>query len=101
MVPKLPLSMLEFIRDTIYSNELTTSQMAEAVECSKHSITNIWSNLRLSSVRAPPLVLAGSNLYLDKMVVFLCDKFQVHITTCSISRALASIRWSKKAAIRW
>jgi hypothetical protein len=39
-------------------------------------------------------------LYQDEMVVFLYDKFDVLVTTSSISRALASAGWSKKAARR-
>jgi hypothetical protein len=34
------------------------------------------------------------------MVVFLYDEFNVLVTTSSISRALASAGWSKKAARR-
>jgi hypothetical protein len=39
-------------------------------------------------------------LYQDKIVVFLYDEFDVLVTTSSISRALASAGWSKKAARR-
>jgi hypothetical protein len=43
-------------------------------------------------------LLEKPSLYQDEMAVFLWDEFRVLVTTCSISRALASIRWSKKAA---
>lgn len=39
-------------------------------------------------------------MYQDEMVVFLWDEFEILVTTHSISRALASIRWSKKTARR-
>jgi hypothetical protein len=39
-------------------------------------------------------------LYQDEMVVFLYNEFDVLVTTSSISRALASAGWSKKAARR-
>ena len=39
-------------------------------------------------------------LYQDEMVIFLHDEFDVLVTTPSISRALASAGWSKKAARR-
>lgn len=32
------------------------------------------------------------------MAIFLLDKFQVYLTTCSIGRALKCEGWSKKAA---
>jgi len=37
-------------------------------------------------------------LYQDEIVVFLYNKFNVLVTTSSISRALALAGWSKKAA---
>jgi hypothetical protein len=37
-------------------------------------------------------------LYLDEMVGFLWDEFQVLVTKFSVRRALASIGWSKKVA---
>ena len=37
-------------------------------------------------------------LYQDEMAVFLWDGFGKHVTIQSISRALASVGWSKKAA---
>lgn len=39
-------------------------------------------------------------MYQDEMVVFLWDEFEVLVTTYSISRALASIRWPNKTARR-
>jgi len=45
-------------------------------------------------------LLEKPELYLDEMVVFLWDEFEVLVTTATISRALASIGWSKKTAHR-
>lgn len=39
-------------------------------------------------------------LYLDDMVLFIWDEFQVHVTNSSISRALKHEGWSKKTAKR-
>jgi hypothetical protein len=43
-------------------------------------------------------LLEKSDLYLDKMAVFLWDEFEIHATTSSIRRALISKKWPKKAA---
>ena len=40
------------------------------------------------------------HMYQDEMIVFLWDEFEVLVTTNSISRALASVGWSKKTARR-
>jgi hypothetical protein len=45
-------------------------------------------------------LLEKPDLYLDEMVVFLWDEFEVLVTTSMVSRALTSIRWSKKVARR-
>jgi transposase len=108
MAPRLAASQLKFIRDMICSGSLTTSQMAEAAGCSKRSIINIRSNLRLfGNVQAPPngggrpriitptMLDALRNhlqerpdLYLDEMVDFLWEEFHVLVLTFTISRAL-------------
>ena len=92
--------------------------MAHAADCSKQSIVHIRSNLKVfGKVRAPrngvgrprtitPPMLETlrehltekPTLYQDEMALFLCDEFGKHVTIQSISRALASVRWSKKAA---
>ena len=38
------------------------------------------------------------SLYLDKIAIFLWDKFQTMVTTSSIQRALVAKGWSKKTA---
>jgi hypothetical protein len=45
-------------------------------------------------------LLEKPDMYQDEMVVFLWDEFETLVTTFSVSRALASIGWSKKAARR-
>ncbi|EAU30139.1 conserved hypothetical protein [Aspergillus terreus NIH2624] len=106
------------IQHMIQSKSLTTSQMAHAAGCSKQSIIRIKSNLQVfGNVRAPrngpgrphtitpPMLdalcehlLEKPTLYQDEMAVFLWDEFGKHVSIQSISRALASISWSKKTA---
>jgi transposase len=94
------------------------SQMAKAAGCSKRTILRISSNMRtFGSAKAPPNkggrprsinpvmlealcdhLLEKPNLYLDEMALFLWDEFDIQATKSSISRALASKRWSKKIA---
>lgn len=121
MAPKLEAWRLELIRDMIQDSEpYTNAQIAEAAHCTPRSVSTIRSNLRcFESVRAPangigrrrtitPLMvealcerlLEKPDLYQDEMVVFLWDEFRVLVTKYSIGRALASIRWSKKASRR-
>jgi hypothetical protein len=45
-------------------------------------------------------LLEKPDLYLDEMVAFLWDDFEAPVTMSTISRALASIKWSKKVARR-
>jgi hypothetical protein len=88
MAPNLAPSTLEFIRDMILSNELTRSEIANAAGCHPPIMVRA---LRDHLLEKP-------HLYLDEMVIFIWDEFQVEVTTCSISRALKREGWSKKAA---
>jgi hypothetical protein len=45
-------------------------------------------------------LLEKPKLYLEEMAVFLWDEFEVLVSIFSISRALKSICWLKKAARR-
>jgi len=45
-------------------------------------------------------LLGKPDRYLDESAILLCDDFEVLVTTMSISRALASMGWSKKTARR-
>jgi len=42
-------------------------------------------------------LIKKSKLYQDEMVLFLYDKFEVVLTTSTISKALALVYWLKKA----
>jgi transposase len=104
----------------ILDNSLKTYEMANVAECSERSIKAIRSNFRcFGSTKAPPngggrlrsisplmlkslceYLLEKLDLYLEEMVLFLWDEFEVLVLTHSISKALKSISWSKKAARR-
>jgi hypothetical protein len=43
-------------------------------------------------------LLEKPGLYLDQLVVFIQDDFNILVTKATISRALKSIGWSKKKA---
>lgn len=118
MAPNLAPLKHELIYDMIHSGELSTSQMALAAGCNRSTILRISSNIRMfGSVKAPPNkggrpqsvtpimlealcdhLLEKPNLYLDEMAIFLWDEFAIQATKSSISRALVSKGWSKKAA---
>jgi len=100
----------------IQSQSLTTSQMADAAECSEQTIKYIRRNLRqFRGVHAPlnriswrrsitpPLLealcdrlLEKPAIYLNEMAIFLWDEFQMLVTTSCIRRTLAFKGWSKK-----
>ncbi|EED22757.1 TPR domain protein [Talaromyces stipitatus ATCC 10500] len=118
MAPRLAVSTREFTRDMILSNELTTSQIAEAAQCHPSTIRRHRSNLRLfGSVTAPsnksgrprrltPVMIEAlcdhllekPQLYLDEMAIFIWDDFGVQVKTWDISRALKREGWSKKTS---
>jgi len=102
------------------AKKLKTSQMANVAECSERSIKAIRSNIHYyGTTTAPPNgsgrprsltplmlealcdhLLEKPELYLEEMAVFLWDEFEILVSTSSISRALKSAGWSKKAARR-
>jgi hypothetical protein len=107
----------------ISSESLTTSQMAEAADCSKRSIITISGNLKIFGDVRAPLIPGGPphvitlimlealcehlveklDLYLDEMVEFLQDEFHLLVSTYTISRAVRLHGWSgwtKKVARR-
>lgn len=108
------------IRDMVSSKSLTTSQMVEAAGCSKCSIITIRANRQMFGDARAPLISGGHprvitpvmlealcdhllekpDLYLDEMAEFLCNEFDVLVSTYTISRALQSHGWTKKVA-RW
>jgi hypothetical protein len=101
MAPQLAPSQLVVILNMISSRSLTTSQMAEAADCSKRSIITIRANLQMfGDVRAPlipggrprviiPVMLEAlcdhllekPDLYLDEMAELLYDDFDVLVST--------------------
>ena len=120
MAPNLATSQHDQIRDMILSKSLTTAQMADSAGCSMRSINAIRSNLRFFGTTkapsnrvgrprciTPPMLKAlreylldKPERYLDELAILLADDFDVLITPVSISRALASMGWSKKSSRR-
>lgn len=104
--------------DMIVSSDLNAPQMAEAAGCHKRTIKRHRSHVRLfGSVTAPPNkggrprsitplmiqvlcdhLLEKPQLYLNEMIVFLWDEFDILVSQSSIRRALKTAGWSKKAA---
>lgn len=117
MAPNLAASQRDMIRDMINTEKLTAAQIADAASCCVGAIKYIRSNLRcFGTVRAPyngggrprsitppmlePLreyLLEKPNRYLGELVVFLWDEFKATVTASTISRALKTAGWSKKA----
>ena len=120
MAPNLAASQHDQIRDMILSKSLTNAQTANTAGCSTRSIKVIYSNLRcFGTTKAPangvgrrrsitPPMLGALREYLlekpdrfvDELAILLWDDFKVLVTAMSISRALASMGWSKKGARR-
>jgi transposase len=117
MAPRLVASQHNMISDMIASKSLKTVDMAAAAGCSDRTIRSIRSNLRcFGSSRAPfngggrrrqitPIMLDAlrerllekPGMYRDEMVLFLYDEFEITVNNSAVSRALASIGWTKKA----
>lgn len=97
---------------------LITSQMAKVAKCTERSITNIHKNMRLfGSVRSPP-ISAGRPpnitspmldallhrltekpcLYVEEMMIFLWDEFDVLPSPSTIKRVLSREEWTEKKA---
>jgi transposase len=120
MAPNLAPSQHDLIRDMILSNALKNADMASVAGCSCRSVTRIRSNLRYFGTTKAPVNRIGRprhitppmlealckhlfkkpDMFLDEMANFLRDEFDMVVATSSISRALASIGWSKKIARR-
>jgi transposase len=121
MAPNLAASQHELIRDMIVDGSLSDDEMAKIAKCSSRTIRSSRVNLhRFGSTTAPyngrggrprsitpPMLdalrerlIEKPDQYLDEMAVFLWDEFEAQVATSNISRALKSIRWSKKVARR-
>lgn len=117
MAPRLAASQHDMIRDMLLSKSLKSVEMAAAAGCSDRTIRNIRSNMQsFGSTTAPfngggrrrritPVMLDAlrekllekPGMYQDEMIVFLYDEFDILVNTSAVSRALASIGWTKKA----
>jgi transposase len=117
MAPTFAASQHDMIRDMILSKSLKSVDMAAAAGCSDRTIRNIGTNMQsFGSTRAPfngggrrrritPVMLDAlrekllekPGMYQDEMIVFLYDEFDILVNTSAVSRALASIGWTKKA----
>lgn len=115
MAPNLAESRRARIRDMTLSN-CPPAEITDVVGCGERSVFAIRSNLRyFGSTKAPsngvgrprsitPLMLDAlceyllekPDLYRDKMVLFVLDEFNTHVTPSSIGRALKSRGWTKK-----
>jgi hypothetical protein len=120
MAPHLAVSQHIIIRDMIQNGLLRITDIAKVTSCSTRVVMRIRSNLCCFSTTSAPAkhggccqliissmlealceyLLKKPTLYLDEMVLFLWDQFQVFVTTSTISRALSSAQWSKKAEFR-
>lgn len=119
MAPTLAASQHEVIRDMVVEGSLTNAQMSTVARCSRRTISSLRANLRhYGSTHAPyngrggrprsitpPMLDAllcllreKPDLHLDEMAIFLWDNFQEIVTISTISRSLASAKWSKKVA---
>lgn len=118
MAPNLPPSTREFIHGMLMSNELTTSEIADAAKCDPSTVSRHRTNLHLfGTATAPPNkkgrprsltpvmikalcdhLLEKPQLYLDEMIVFIWDEFGKRVNEWSISRALKREGWSKKTS---
>lgn len=98
-------------------SSLTSNKIAAAAGCSDRTIRNKRSNMRcFGTTEAPPnkggrrrritpvmldalceKLLEKPGMYQDEMVVFLYDEFDILLNVSAVSRALASIGWTKKA----
>ena len=116
MAPRLAASQCDMIKDMILDRSLKAVEMAAAAGCSDRTIRNKRSNMRcFGSTEAPPnrggrrrritpvmldalreKLLEKPGMYQDEMVVFLWDEFDILVNASAVSRALASIGWSKK-----
>lgn len=116
MALNLAKSHYELISSMNSSELFNDDEIAQAASCSAPRCPkNTLKYLHFGSTKAPdngrgrkqsltPLMLDAlcehllekPGLYQTEMVVFIWDEFREFVTTCSIARALASRRWTKK-----
>jgi transposase len=105
MAPNLATAQHQLIKDMILSKSLKCPQIADTAHCSIRSIKHHRANLHdFGSTTAPrngggrprvltePMIdtlrgrlLEKPDLYLDELVVFLSDEFNVLTTTSTVS----------------
>jgi len=118
MAPHLAASQHAIIHDMLIDGTLMDVQIAAVAGCSDRAIRRIRSNiLHFDSTKSPPngggrprrmthlmldavceRLIEKPSMYLEEMSIFLFDEFYVLVTPSTISRALARVGWSKKAA---
>jgi hypothetical protein len=120
MAPNLAESQHALIKDISQSKQFKAKDIANVARCSRRAVYRIEENLRCyGSTRAPPSrvgrlrsitpqildalcnhLIVEPWLYYDEMVEWVWNYFQVHVTTSSLKRALASRGWTKKTIRR-
>ena len=121
MAPHLAESQHILVHNMITSKTpFKAKQIAKGAVCSRQTIQRMRTNIRkFGSTRAPPNRVGrprsitpamldalcehlqkNPELYQEEMVLFLWEKFKVHVTTSSVARAQNSIGWSKKKICR-
>jgi transposase len=110
MAPNLAASQNQLIRDMIVSKSLPAAQMADVAGCSIRSFGTVkapW-NGGGGPRSVTPLILDAllehflekPDQYLDEMILFLLDEFEVFVSASAVSRALKAARWSMKTCRR-
>jgi transposase len=116
MAPHLAQSQRSQLHDMIRSASLSDRDVANVVNCSTRTVRSARANHRIfGSVSAPKNVhgrcssipshvltalldhlLTKPDLYLDEMVDFVWDQYELVISVASVRRSLKAYNWSKK-----
>ncbi|KAH5617615.1 hypothetical protein HBI23_252380 [Parastagonospora nodorum] len=116
MAPTLSTSQHRQIGRMLKHRQLNATQMATKAGCSKRTIQRLQQNVHCyNDTKAPSTrvgrrrsmtphvldalckkLLAEPGLYQDEMARFVHNEFGIEVSQASVSRALASIEWSKK-----
>ena len=116
MAPRLAQSQRTQLCDLIRSSSLSREDIARVANCSQRTVSRTRTNLRVfGSATAPKncggqrscipphvftallaRLLVKPDLYLDEMVGFLWDQFELSVSKHSIRRSLETCKWSKK-----
>lgn len=121
MAPNLAVAQHELIHGMIEGGELTAKQIAALAGCSSRSVKAIRSNIKhFGTPKAPPtgspgrrslisssmfdavkdMLFQKPDRYLDEIADYIRLEFSVEVSASTISRALATRRWSKKTIKR-